>query len=56
MIADCARLLDAPLQSFREFTGEYVDIIEALPASSNTPPARSIWAVSRWTWTSTTTC
>ncbi|BBX66560.1 hypothetical protein [Mycolicibacterium psychrotolerans] len=31
VIADCARLLDAPLQSFREFTGEYVDIIEALP-------------------------
>ncbi len=31
VIADCARLLDAPLQGFREFTAEYVDIIEALP-------------------------
>lgn len=31
VIADCARLLDMPLQGFREFTAEYVDIIEALP-------------------------
>ena len=31
VIADCARLLNAPLQGFREFTAEYVDIIEALP-------------------------
>lgn len=29
--ADCVRLLDAPLQSFREFTTEYIAIIEALP-------------------------
>lgn len=31
ILADCARLLDIPLQSYREFIGEYVDIIEALP-------------------------
>jgi hypothetical protein len=31
VIADCARLLDMPLQGIREFTAEYVDIIEALP-------------------------
>ena len=31
VIADCARLLDAPLQGFRQFTAEYVDIIDALP-------------------------
>lgn len=31
VITDCARLLDAPLRGFREFTAEYVAIIEALP-------------------------
>jgi hypothetical protein len=31
VIADCARLLDMPLQGIRGFTAEYVDIIEALP-------------------------
>lgn len=31
VIADCARLLDMPLQGIRDFTAEYVEIIEALP-------------------------
>jgi hypothetical protein len=31
VLTDCARLLDIPLQSYREFIGELVDVIEALP-------------------------
>lgn len=31
ILADCAQLLDIPLQSYREFIAEYVDIIKALP-------------------------
>ncbi|AFM15612.1 hypothetical protein Mycch_0796 [Mycolicibacterium chubuense NBB4] len=31
VIADCARLLNNPLQSYREFVTEYVDVINALP-------------------------
>ena len=31
VLADCARLLDTPLQSYREFITEYVEIIESLP-------------------------
>lgn len=31
ILADCARLLDFPLQSYREFIGELVDVIESLP-------------------------
>lgn len=31
ILADSARLLDIPLQSYREFIGELVDVIESLP-------------------------
>ncbi len=31
IVTDCARLLDIPLQSYREFIGELVDVVEALP-------------------------
>ena len=31
ILADCARLLHIPLQSYREFTAEFVDVVEALP-------------------------
>lgn len=31
ILADCARLLNIPLQSYREFIAEFVDLIEALP-------------------------
>jgi len=32
LLADCARLLDIPLQSYRAFIAEFVDVIEGLPA------------------------
>lgn len=31
VIADCGRLLDVPLQGYRDFTAEFVDLVEALP-------------------------
>jgi hypothetical protein len=31
IVADCARMLDDPLASYREFIADFVDIIEALP-------------------------
>ena len=31
ILADCARLLDVPLQSYREFIAELVDVVESLP-------------------------
>ncbi|MDY6998625.1 MAG: hypothetical protein SW019_18665 [Actinomycetota bacterium] len=31
LLADCARLLDTPLQSFGEFIAEFVEVIESLP-------------------------
>ncbi len=31
ILADCARLLDVPLQSYREFIAEMVDFVESLP-------------------------
>ena len=31
VVADCALLLDAQLQSFREFIDDFVDVVEALP-------------------------
>ncbi|CAA0138293.1 Uncharacterised protein [Mycolicibacterium vanbaalenii] len=31
VLADCARLLDVPLQSYREFIAELADVIESLP-------------------------
>ena len=31
LLADCARLLDMPLQSYRTFIAEYVEVIESLP-------------------------
>ena len=31
ILADCARLLDAPLQGYREFIADMVDVVEALP-------------------------
>lgn len=31
ILADCARMLDAPLQSFREFIDEFAAVVEALP-------------------------
>jgi len=31
VLTDCAQLLDIPLQSYREFIGELVDVVEALP-------------------------
>ncbi|ANI38128.1 hypothetical protein [Mycolicibacterium vaccae] len=31
IVADCARMLDDPLASYREFIADFVDVIEALP-------------------------
>jgi hypothetical protein len=31
ILADCARFLDIPLQSYREFIDEYVDIVDSFP-------------------------
>jgi hypothetical protein len=31
IVADCARMLDDPLTSYREFIADFVDLIEALP-------------------------
>lgn len=31
IVTDCARMLDGPLQNFREFIGDYVDLMNALP-------------------------
>lgn len=31
IVADCARMLDDPIQSYREFIADYVDVIESLP-------------------------
>lgn len=31
IVTDCARMLDDPIQSFREFIADYVDIVDALP-------------------------
>ena len=31
LLTDCARLLDLPLQGFREFVGEFTEVIESFP-------------------------
>ncbi|MGD9620068.1 MAG: hypothetical protein AB7G47_07240 [Mycolicibacterium sp.] len=31
LLADCARLLDMPLQTYRTFIAEYVEVVESLP-------------------------
>ena len=31
LLADCARLLDMPLQGYREFVGELTDFVESIP-------------------------